>query len=156
MCSGMPWAMCDACGSVAHQRIGLLLNYRLARTDFGVSLWQLSCDPDGRVAFTYELLSLEDKSAWLPFVHVRVPSKDAGSRVQDVRHFVLTTAYLRSGLLIRLSLSVLACRCPVGSVLYNECATTSSLSTYVQVWMKTTACGLRFIVSTTAGNGRGL
>ena len=28
------WAMCDAFGSVAHQRIGLLLNYRLARTDY--------------------------------------------------------------------------------------------------------------------------
>ena len=103
---------------------------------------------------------MEDKSARLSTVFVRVPSKDAGPRLQDVRHlFVLTvlgTAYLRSGLLIRLFLSVLACRCLVVSVLNNECATTSSLSTYVQVWMKTTACDLRFIVSTNAGNGRGL
>ena len=112
--------------------------------------------------FTSELLSLEDKSARLSIVLVCVPSKDAGSRVQDVRHFVCLDSFgncissIRSGLLIRLSLSVPACRCLVVSVLNNECATTLSLSTYVQVWMKTTACGLRFIVSTTAGNGRGL
>ena len=74
---------------------------------------------------------MEDKSARLPIVHVRVPSKDAGSSVQDVRHFVVLTvmgtAHLRPGLLIRLSLSVLACRCLVVSMLNNECATTLSL-----------------------------
>ena len=32
-------------------RIGLLLNYKLAKDRLtGLSLWQLSCDPDGRVA----------------------------------------------------------------------------------------------------------
>ena len=90
---------------------------------------------------------------------MRVPSKDAGSRVQDVRHFVCLDSFGNciSSIWVTDSslLSVLACRCLVVSVLNNECATTSSLSTYVQVWMKTTVCGLRFIVFNTVGNGCG-
>ena len=93
----------------------------------GVSLWQLSCDPDGRVALRfrqYELsllfcASVKDKSARLLIVF---PQRMLGRVCR-----MLGTAYLRSGLLLRLSLSVLACRCLVVSMLNNECATTLSL-----------------------------